>query len=106
MLWLYGILFVFFYLGIMLWQTYYAIATCRTAAWGTRPATAGLGGGAGRGAPVSQQLLDQARARACCCCRSRSFPVLLLGPSLVRAPATLWRRMPRPGPCTPRLRPP
>lgn len=44
-LWLYGILFVFFYLGIMLWQTYYAIATCRTAAWGTRPATAGLGGG-------------------------------------------------------------
>jgi hyaluronan synthase len=44
-LWLYGILFVFFYLGIMLWQTYYAIATCRTAAWGTRPATAGLGAG-------------------------------------------------------------
>ncbi len=48
-LWLYGILFVFFYLGIMLWQTYYAIATCRTASWGTRPATAGLGGG-GKGA--------------------------------------------------------
>ncbi len=44
-LWLYGILFVFFYLAIMLWQTYYAIATCRTAAWGTRPATAGLGAG-------------------------------------------------------------
>jgi hyaluronan synthase len=44
-LWLYGILFVFFYLGIMLWQTYYAIATCRTSAWGTRPATAGLGAG-------------------------------------------------------------
>jgi hyaluronan synthase len=52
-LWLYGILFVFFYLGIMLWQTYYAIATCRTAAWGTRPATAGLdgGGAAGDGGP-------------------------------------------------------
>jgi hyaluronan synthase len=33
----------------MLWQTYYAIATCRTAAWGTRPATAGLSGGAGGG---------------------------------------------------------
>jgi hyaluronan synthase len=47
-LWMYGILFVFFYLGIMLWQTYYAIATCRTAAWGTRPATAGLAG-AGEG---------------------------------------------------------
>jgi hyaluronan synthase len=49
-LWLYGILFVFFYLAIMLWQTYYAIATCRTAAWGTRPATAGLAGGGDGGA--------------------------------------------------------
>ena len=46
-IWMYGILFVFFYLAIMLWQTYYAIATCRTAAWGTRPATAGLSGGDG-----------------------------------------------------------
>lgn len=46
-LWMYGILFVFFYLAIMVWQTYYAIATCRTAAWGTRPATAGLAGGGG-----------------------------------------------------------
>jgi hyaluronan synthase len=44
-IWMYGILFVFFYLAIMLWQTYYAIVTCRTAAWGTRPATAGLAGG-------------------------------------------------------------
>ncbi len=43
LVWVYGILFVFFYLAIMLWQTYYAIATCRTAAWGTRPATAGMG---------------------------------------------------------------
>jgi hyaluronan synthase len=47
---MYGILFVFFYLAIMLWQTYYAIATCRTAAWGTRPATAGLAGGGDGGA--------------------------------------------------------
>jgi hyaluronan synthase len=46
LVWVYGVLFVFFYLGIMLWQTYYAIATCRTAAWGTRPATAGLAPGA------------------------------------------------------------
>jgi len=46
-IWLYGILFVFFYLAIMLWQTYYAIATCRTAAWGTRPATAGMAGEGG-----------------------------------------------------------
>ncbi len=45
LVWVYGILFVFFYLAIMLWQTYYAIATCRTASWGTRPATAGLTGG-------------------------------------------------------------
>lgn len=48
-LWVYGILFVFFYLAIMLWQTYYAIATCRTASWGTRPATAGMVGGDGDG---------------------------------------------------------
>jgi hyaluronan synthase len=48
LVWVYGVLFVFFYLGIMLWQTYYAIATCRTAAWGTRPATAGMAAGAGR----------------------------------------------------------
>jgi len=48
LVWVYGVLFVFFYLGIMLWQTYYAIATCRTASWGTRPATAGMGTGAGR----------------------------------------------------------
>lgn len=48
-LWIYGILFVFFYLVIMLWQTYYAIATCRTASWGTRPATAGMAGGTGGG---------------------------------------------------------
>ena len=47
LVWVYGILFVFFYLAIMLWQTYYAIATCRTAAWGTRPATAGMAGGGG-----------------------------------------------------------
>jgi hyaluronan synthase len=43
LVWLYGVLFVFFYLAIMLWQTYYAIATCRTSSWGTRPATAGTG---------------------------------------------------------------
>ena len=48
LVWVYGVLFVFFYLGIMLWQTYYAIATCRTAQWGTRPATAGVGAGASR----------------------------------------------------------
>jgi hyaluronan synthase len=40
-LWLYGIVFVFFYLVFLLWQTYYAIATSRSCSWGTRPATAG-----------------------------------------------------------------
>lgn len=41
-LWLYGIAFVFFYLAVLVWQTYYAILTSRTSSWGTRPATAGL----------------------------------------------------------------
>jgi hyaluronan synthase len=35
-LWLSGILFVFFYLAFLLWQTYYAILTSRTKSWGTR----------------------------------------------------------------------
>lgn len=41
-LWVYGIAFCFFYLAFLLWQTYFAIATTRSASWGTRPATAGL----------------------------------------------------------------
>jgi hyaluronan synthase len=41
-LWVYGIIFCFFYLAFLLWQTYWAIATARSASWGTRPATAGL----------------------------------------------------------------
>jgi hyaluronan synthase len=41
-LWIYGIAFCFFYLAFLLWQTYYAIATTRSASWGTRPASAGL----------------------------------------------------------------
>lgn len=40
-LWVAGILFVFFYLAFLIWQTYYAILTSRSSAWGTRPATAG-----------------------------------------------------------------
>jgi hyaluronan synthase len=42
-LWIYGILFCFFYLFFLLWQTYWAIATARSSSWGTRPATAGMG---------------------------------------------------------------
>jgi hyaluronan synthase len=41
-LWIYGIGFCFFYLFFLLWQTYWAIATSRSASWGTRPATAGM----------------------------------------------------------------
>lgn len=41
-IWVYGIVFCFFYLVFLLWQTYYAILTARTARWGTRPATAGM----------------------------------------------------------------
>ena len=40
-LWIYGVAFCFFYLAFLLWQTYWAIASVRTTAWGTRPATAG-----------------------------------------------------------------
>jgi hyaluronan synthase len=35
-LWVYGVLFVFFYLFFLLWQTYYAIATASRTTWGTR----------------------------------------------------------------------
>ncbi len=41
-LWVYGILFCFFYLAFLLWQTYYAILTTRSSSWGTRPSTAGI----------------------------------------------------------------
>jgi hyaluronan synthase len=40
-LWIYGVVFCFFYLFFLLWQTYWAIATARSSSWGTRPATAG-----------------------------------------------------------------
>lgn len=42
-LWVFGVAFCFFYLAFLLWQTYYAIVSVRTASWGTRPATAGTG---------------------------------------------------------------
>ena len=37
-MWVYGIVFVFFYLAVLLWQTYWAILTARSSAWGTRDA--------------------------------------------------------------------
>jgi hyaluronan synthase len=36
-LWVFGILFVFFYLCFLVWQTYYAILTSNRRSWGTRP---------------------------------------------------------------------
>lgn len=41
-IWIFGVAFCFFYLAFLLWQTYYAMATARSAEWGTRPATAGI----------------------------------------------------------------
>ena len=39
-LWVFGVLFVFFYITFMLWQTYYALFTARNSSWGTRPSRA------------------------------------------------------------------
>ena len=39
-LWVFGVLFVFFYLAFLLWQTWYAILTSRNSSWGTRGASA------------------------------------------------------------------
>jgi hyaluronan synthase len=41
-LWIYGIVFCFFYFCLLLWQTYWAILTARSSAWGTRPSTVGM----------------------------------------------------------------
>jgi hyaluronan synthase len=35
-LWIYGVVFCFFYFFLLLWQTYFAIASARTTEWGTR----------------------------------------------------------------------
>jgi hyaluronan synthase len=35
-LWLYGVAFSFFYMLVLVWQTYYALATVRRNHWGTR----------------------------------------------------------------------
>jgi hyaluronan synthase len=41
-LWVFGVLFVFFYLAFLLWQTYYAVLTSRNPSWGTRPSRAAI----------------------------------------------------------------
>jgi hypothetical protein len=79
LVWVYGVLFVFFYLGIMLWQTYYAIATCRTAAWG-RAATAG----------TTEQRHEPRFRRAGSCAAATRSSVLVFGPGLMRR--RRWRR--------------
>jgi hyaluronan synthase len=35
-LWFYGLVFSFFYMAVLVWQTYYAVATVRRNHWGTR----------------------------------------------------------------------
>ncbi len=35
-LWFYGLVFSFFYMAVLVWQTYYALATVRRNHWGTR----------------------------------------------------------------------
>jgi hyaluronan synthase len=39
-LWVFGVMFVFFYIAFLLWQTYWAILTSRNSSWGTRAAEA------------------------------------------------------------------
>lgn len=39
--WLWGMTWIFMYAGVMLWLTYYALLTCRSCSWGTRPSSAG-----------------------------------------------------------------
>jgi hyaluronan synthase len=51
-LWIYGVLFVFFYLVFLVWQTYYAILTSRTSSWGTRTAEPTVPGHLGAGQSV------------------------------------------------------
>ena len=40
-LWVFGVIFVFFYLTFLLWQTYWAILTSRNSTWGTRGVATG-----------------------------------------------------------------
>lgn len=40
-LWIWGVVFCFFYLAFLLWQTYYAMLTTRSSSWGTRGGAAG-----------------------------------------------------------------
>ncbi|MEA2143711.1 MAG: hyaluronan synthase [Solirubrobacteraceae bacterium] len=39
-MWIWGVVFVFFYLVFLVWQTYYAMLTANRTTWGTRPSTA------------------------------------------------------------------
>jgi hyaluronan synthase len=43
-LWIFGVMFVFFYIAFLLWQTYYAILTSRNSSWGTRAAAPEVAG--------------------------------------------------------------
>jgi hyaluronan synthase len=57
--WIYGVVFCFFYIAFLLWQTYWAILTARSSSWGTRPAT---GHGRAGPAPNAQPSANEAGA--------------------------------------------
>ena len=40
-LWYHGLTFVLIYMSVLVWQTYYALATIRNSGWGTRASTHG-----------------------------------------------------------------
>jgi hyaluronan synthase len=54
-LWVFGVVFVFFYLAFLLWQTYWAILTARSSDWGTRGGTPAGGSTAAVPAPVATE---------------------------------------------------
>ena len=54
-LWIWGVVFCFFYLAFLLWQTYYAMLTARSSSWGTR-GTPERSDGDGQRAPALAQL--------------------------------------------------
>lgn len=65
-LWVYGLMFVFFYLAFLVWQTYWAVLTSRSTSWGTRASTHQVGTAAADifrpGLPIPAPLQEQRAA--------------------------------------------
>ena len=91
-LWVYGIVFCFFYLVFLLWQTYYAILTARTSSWGTRPATAGQGPGGGGLGVIARAGTVAGRAFGIMLLPLSILPIVLLTPQIVHAPEIYLRK--------------